>query len=44
MWCSTWSAGRAKLVIDSTFTLSEAEQAHARLQTGARSGRLVLTN
>ena len=38
------AAGRVKPVIDSTFTLNEAEQAHARLQTGAHAGKIVLTN
>lgn len=37
-------AGRVKPVIDSTFPLAEAEQAHARLQTGAHAGKIVLTN
>jgi NADPH:quinone reductase-like Zn-dependent oxidoreductase len=31
-------------VIDSTFPLNEAEQAHARLQGGAHAGKIVLTN
>lgn len=38
------SAGRVKPVIDSTFPLAEAEQAHARLQGGAHAGKIVLTN
>lgn len=37
-------AGRIKPVIDSTFPLAEAEQAHARLQGGAHAGKIVLTN
>lgn len=37
-------AGRVKPVIDSTFPLAEAEQAHARLQSGAHAGKIVLTN
>jgi NADPH2:quinone reductase len=37
-------AGRVKPVIDSTFPLTEAEQAHARLQSGAHAGKIVLTN
>lgn len=37
-------AGRVKPVIDSTFPLTEAEQAHARLQAGAHAGKIVLTN
>jgi NADPH:quinone reductase len=36
-------AGRVKPVIDSTFPLTEAEQAHARLQSGAHAGKIVLT-
>lgn len=36
-------AGRVKPVIDSTFPLTEAEQAHARLQGGAHAGKIVLT-
>jgi putative PIG3 family NAD(P)H quinone oxidoreductase len=36
-------AGRVKPVIDSTFPLAEAEQAHARLQSGAHAGKVVLT-
>jgi putative PIG3 family NAD(P)H quinone oxidoreductase len=37
-------AGRVRPVIDSTFPLTEAEQAHARLQGGAHAGKIVLTN
>ncbi len=37
-------AGRVKPVIDSTFTLNEAEQAHARLQSGGHAGKIILTN
>jgi putative PIG3 family NAD(P)H quinone oxidoreductase len=37
-------AGRVKPVIDSTFSLNEAEQAHARLQAGAHAGKIILTN
>jgi putative PIG3 family NAD(P)H quinone oxidoreductase len=43
---SVWpwiAAGRVKPVIDSTFPLTEAEQAHARLQGGAHAGKIVLT-
>jgi putative PIG3 family NAD(P)H quinone oxidoreductase len=36
-------SGRVKPVIDSTFPLTEAEQAHARLQSGAHAGKIVLT-
>ncbi|HRK64161.1 MAG TPA: NAD(P)H-quinone oxidoreductase, partial [Terricaulis sp.] len=36
-------AGLVKPVIDSTFPLSDAEAAHARLQGGAHAGKIVLT-
>ena len=36
-------AGRVKPVIDSTFTLNEAEHALARLQSGGHAGKIVLT-
>ncbi|MGE0740697.1 MAG: NAD(P)H-quinone oxidoreductase [Hyphomonadaceae bacterium] len=36
-------AGLMKPVIDSTFPLTEAEAAHARLQSGAHAGKIVLT-
>jgi len=36
-------AGKVKPLIDSTFTLNEAEAAHARLQAGAHIGKIVLT-
>ncbi len=36
-------AGKVKPVIDSTFPLSDAETAHARLQSGAHAGKIVLT-
>ncbi|HRO03104.1 MAG TPA: NAD(P)H-quinone oxidoreductase, partial [Terricaulis sp.] len=39
-WIAT---GRVKPVIDSTFPLSDAEGAHARLQSGAHAGKVVLT-
>jgi NADPH:quinone reductase-like Zn-dependent oxidoreductase len=35
-------AGKVKPVIDSTFPFPEAEQAHARLQSGAHAGKVVL--
>ncbi len=35
-------AGKVKPVIDSTFPLAEAESAHARLQSGAHAGKVVL--
>ena len=35
-------AGKVKPVIDSTFPLSDAEAAHARLQSGAHAGKVVL--
>jgi NADPH:quinone reductase-like Zn-dependent oxidoreductase len=31
-----------KPIIDSTFPLGEAEQAHARLQGGAHAGKVLL--
>jgi len=37
------AAGKVKPVIDSTFSLEQAEQAHARLQAGAHAGKIVLT-
>jgi len=37
------AAGKLKPVIDSTFTLNEAEAAHARLQSGGHAGKIVLT-
>lgn len=36
-------AGKMRPVIDSTFPLAEAEQAHARLQSGAHAGKILLT-
>ncbi|MGD9816250.1 MAG: NAD(P)H-quinone oxidoreductase [Hyphomonadaceae bacterium] len=36
-------AGKIKPIIDSTFPLDQAEQAHARLQSGAHAGKIVLT-
>lgn len=36
-------AGKLKPLIDSTFTLNEAEAAHARLQSGGHIGKIVLT-
>lgn len=36
-------AGKVKPIIDSTFPLSEAEAAHARLQSGGHAGKIVLT-
>ncbi len=36
-------AGKVKPIIDSTFPLDQAEQAHARLQSGAHAGKIVLT-
>lgn len=35
--------GKVRPVIDSTFPLSDAEAAHARIQTGAHAGKIVLT-
>jgi len=36
-------AGKVKPIIDSTFALDQAEQAHARLKSGAHAGKIVLT-
>jgi putative PIG3 family NAD(P)H quinone oxidoreductase len=36
-------AGEVKPILDSTFPLSDAEAAHARLQSGAHVGKIVLT-
>lgn len=36
------AAGKVKPVIDSTFPLAESEAAHARLQSGAHAGKIVL--
>jgi NADPH:quinone reductase-like Zn-dependent oxidoreductase len=35
-------AGKVKPVIDSTFPLEQAEQAHQRLQSGAHAGKVLL--
>lgn len=35
-------AGKVKPIIDSTFPLDQAEQAHERLQSGAHAGKIVL--
>jgi NADPH:quinone reductase len=37
------AAGRCKPVIDSTFPLAEAAQAHARMESSAHIGKIVLT-
>ncbi|MFZ2030754.1 MAG: NAD(P)H-quinone oxidoreductase [Vitreimonas sp.] len=36
-------AGKVKPLIDSTFALSDAEAAHARMQSSAHTGKIVLT-
>ncbi len=36
------AAGKVKPVIDNTFPLADAEQAHARLQSGAHAGKILL--
>jgi NADPH2:quinone reductase len=36
-------AGKVKPIIDSTFPLAEAEQAHLRLQSGKHAGKILLT-
>ena len=35
-------AGKVRPVIDSTFPLADAEQAHARLQSGGHAGKVLL--
>ena len=35
-------AGKVKQIIDSTFPLDQAEQAHQRLESGAHAGKIVL--
>jgi NADPH:quinone reductase len=37
------AAGRVKPVIDSTFPLTQAAAAHARMETSAHVGKIVLT-
>jgi NADPH2:quinone reductase len=37
------AAGRCKPVIDSTFPLGEAAAAHARMESSAHVGKIVLT-
>ena len=37
------AAGKFKPVIDSTYPLEDAEAAHARMQSGAHAGKIVLT-
>ena len=37
------AAGKIKPVIDSTFTLADAAKAHARMETSAHVGKIVLT-
>ncbi len=37
------AAGRVKPVIDSTFPLTQAAAAHARMETSAHIGKIVLT-
>jgi NADPH2:quinone reductase len=36
------AAGRVKPVIDSTFPLAQASAAHARMETSAHIGKIVL--
>jgi NADPH:quinone reductase-like Zn-dependent oxidoreductase len=36
-------AGRLKPIIDSTFALDQADQAHARMESSAHFGKIVLT-
>jgi NADPH2:quinone reductase len=37
------ASGKIKIVIDSTFPLAEAAQAHARMETSQHIGKIVLT-
>jgi NADPH:quinone reductase-like Zn-dependent oxidoreductase len=37
------SAGKAKPVIDSTFPLAQASEAHRRMESSAHIGKIVLT-
>ena len=37
------AAGKVKPVIDSTFPLAEAAEAHARMETSQHIGKIVLT-
>ena len=37
------AAGRVRVVIDSTYPLSEASAAHARMETSQHIGKIVLT-
>jgi NADPH2:quinone reductase len=37
------AAGRVKPIIDSTFPLREAAAAHARMESSAHIGKIVLT-
>jgi NADPH2:quinone reductase len=36
-------AGRVKIIVDSTFPLAQAAEAHARMETNAHIGKIVLT-
>jgi NADPH2:quinone reductase len=36
-------AGKIKIPIDSTFPLARASEAHARMESGAHIGKIVLT-
>jgi NADPH2:quinone reductase len=38
-----FAAGRIKVVMDSTFPLAQAADAHRRLETSAHIGKIVLT-
>jgi NADPH2:quinone reductase len=37
------ASGKVKPVMDSTFPLAEAAKAHARMETSAHIGKIVLT-
>jgi NADPH2:quinone reductase len=38
-----WAAGKCKPVIDSTFKLTEAAKAHARMETSQHIGKIIMT-
>lgn len=38
-----WAAGKCRPVIDSTFSLHEAAQAHARMESSQHQGKIILT-
>ncbi len=38
-----WAAGKCKPIIDSTFKLTEADKAHARMETSQHIGKIIMT-